>query len=433
MTRTLPWLLGLVLTIGCDDAPGDPATLPDAAAPDAAAQDAMGPDAAPVDAAVDAEPDAATPPDAPLADRTWAAPEPWASPIDDYIAAGEAALPDDPFLRGVHDLIVFDDQLWIGYGDATYNLGRVQLIQLRAFTDPSDPTAVVAELDTRDEHLDGFRRFGDELLLPGIDAIDDAWLGNIYLRGLGGQWRMARTVDRGVHVHDVVRWGASLYAVGSGATPDAWNSGNVYGYLWVSRDDAETWDLVHQEHNQRAGDSRLTSLLPLDDALYAFGYRSNAEGNIAHFHGGGYNGSVWQPFAEDHPFRRVLVTRTNPIDLQRGFVRGANVATDPVTASIWLLEVGGTATPVAAFAGQTVIDIDRSPLTGEWVFLTRDGDTWGQTPAEWSAHIWVGADPLNPAQVLSFTPESPLLSVAAWQGAIYLGDDQGRVLKALGW
>lgn len=433
MTRPLlPLLLALS---ACDDAPEarpdpGPLALVDAAAPADLALDAAPPsDLGALDASVDAAP---PPCPAALADRMWAAPIPWADPIADYLAAGEAAHPADPFLRGIHDLAAFDGHLWIGYGDATYNLGRVIPIQLRGFSDPADPQAVIAELDSGEEHLDGFRRFGDALLLPGIDATQDAWLGNVYLRREGSPWRMARTVDRGVHVHDVARWGDALYAVGSGATPEAWGEGDVYGLLWRSADDAETWQVVHEAHNLRQGDSRLVHLLPIEGALYAFGYRSDRTGTIVALHGGHHDGEAWHDLPAGHPLRAVFVTKTHPIDASSGLVRGVDVSTEPFRDTLWRIGPEGQATRIATFAGQTVIDMDRDPVTGAWIVLTRAGDVWGQRPEAFEAQVWIGTDPAAPTAALAFTAEAPLLSVAAWEGALYFGDDRGRVLRATG-
>lgn len=426
--RLLPLLLACA---ACDDAstPADPPVVLDAAVP-ADAAPANLPDATSADAAL---PDASAPacPDA-LAARAWTTPTVWATPIDDYLAAGDAAHPDDPFLRGIHDLAAFDGHLWLGYGDATYNLGRVIPIALRGFSDPTDPTAVISELDSGEEHLDGFRRFGDELLLPGIDATMDAWLGNIYLRRVGQPWRMARTVERGVHVHDVVRWQGDLYAVGSGGTQEQWSNRDIYGLLWTSSDDAETWTTVHEAHNERVGDSRLVHLLPVADRLYAFGYRSNSLGRISAFHGGAYDGTAWADLPEGHPLRVIFVTKTHPVDATRGLVRGVDASVEPLRDTLWALDAAGDASRVEAYAGQTVVDIEQDPVSGAWIVLTRTGDVWGQSPDTWEATVWIGADPAAAAPVLRFTAEAAILSVAAWDGALFFGDADGRVLKATG-
>ena len=48
--------------------------------------------------------------------------EAWAEPIPDAIATGEAAFEGD-FDRGITTLRPFEGRLWMGYGDATRNLG----------------------------------------------------------------------------------------------------------------------------------------------------------------------------------------------------------------------------------------------------------------------------------------------------------------------
>jgi hypothetical protein len=159
-------------------------------------------DAAHPDAAADASPDAG---EARLAGRTCGALGEWATPLTDYIAAGEAAVANGRFMRGVHDLAVFEDRLYVGYGDADVNLGRVIPIEVRAFRSDDDPTAT-AETATAEEQVEQFRALDDGLWIAGVDATEDAWLGNVYRR-TAGPWVKLRTVGNGVHVHDVAAWG----------------------------------------------------------------------------------------------------------------------------------------------------------------------------------------------------------------------------------
>lgn len=427
------WVWMFALLVACDDgAANEPGQ--DAAAQDLAVDQRTAPDGS-TDMALDLGPDASADmappdPDRPYAERTFAAPTAWATPLADYITAGEAAFPEQAFERGIHDLATFDGRLHLGYGDATLNLGRVVAIEHRAFTDPEDAASLVTEAASREEHLDGFRRFGERLMLPGIDAVDDAWLGNVYLRDPGQPWRMARTVDRGVHVHDVVQWGASLYAVGSGATPEAWNNGNVYAHLWISRDDAQSWQVLHTVHNERMGDARFVRLLPLDDALYTFGYRSDAMGSINRLLAGAWDGTIYTPLAAEHPLSRAFVVGTEPLSATAGLVWGADVAADPLVSRVWRLE-GGLAAPVEALAGHTLVDLSRVEATGEWLLLVHAGDTWAMTPDPWEAQVWVAPPDLSAAsEVLRFTAPAPVKSVAAWGGALFLGDAQGTLWKA---
>jgi hypothetical protein len=72
--------------------------------------------------------------------------KPWSAPIADYLAVGEANFPDG-FTRSITALAVSDPDgdgpreslLWIGYGDATRNLGTKTPIEFRYFVSPEDP------------------------------------------------------------------------------------------------------------------------------------------------------------------------------------------------------------------------------------------------------------------------------------------------------
>jgi hypothetical protein len=110
--------------------------------------------------------DTAAPTPTPLAGQSFGAPQAWATPIADYLAAGEAEVKSLAFLRGIHDLASYEGQLYLGFGDANLNLGRIFPIDFRAFTDPSDATAH-GELVTDEEQLDRYRRVGPDLLMAG--------------------------------------------------------------------------------------------------------------------------------------------------------------------------------------------------------------------------------------------------------------------------
>ena len=417
MIRLLPALLVLA---ACDDGPADASdpdsrigTTPDVAPleVDAAA------DAADLDGGPDAAPDGGVP---------YSEPEPWARPIEDYIAAGRAALGETPFLEGIHDLAVFEDRLYLGYGDATQNLGRVQLIGFRSCDDPAT-AEFTTEHESRDEHLDGYRQIADTLYMPGIDAIDDAWLGNVYFKRPGADWVMSRTLDGGVHVHDVAGWGAAVYAVGSGSQPDEWNAGDIYAHLWRSRDGGESFDVVRRVHNERNGDARWIRLLPLLDSLYTFGYRIGNDGALVALLNGPYDGAVYTPFPDGHPLATAFVDRTETVDGVAGLVVGVDVGTQPLRSRAWRLE-DGEAEPVEALAGQTLVDAYADG--GELLVLTRDGDLYGEAPESFRAHVYATRDLRTYTELLSFDAQRPLASLTRWRDDLYFGDTTGGVWRA---
>ncbi|MGA1017401.1 MAG: hypothetical protein ACO3YY_05370, partial [Phycisphaerales bacterium] len=77
----------------------------------------------------------------------------WSEPIADYLAVGEANFPDG-FTREITALDAFDpdgrgpqpELLWIGYGDATRNMGSKTPVEFRYFISPEDPGYRVARV-----------------------------------------------------------------------------------------------------------------------------------------------------------------------------------------------------------------------------------------------------------------------------------------------
>ena len=330
----------------------------------------------------------------PLAGTTWSDPELWAEPLADYIAAGEAGKPGVLFLRAIHDLAVFDDRLYLGYGDATQNMGSVTPIEFRYFGSPDQPAAL-SEMASDEEHLERYRVTGSGLLMAGIDATEDAWLGNVYRKRSGKGWTKHRNVPGGVHVHDLVPWGGHLWAVGSGATPEEWGEGNVYGHLWRSEDDLATFDIVTRVHNQGLGDARWTHLLPLGAALLLFGYRIGGDGNLAELTSGSVVNDAVVPFTADHPLASLYPLGTDPLTDGRGLFRGVDVTKDALETSAWVVNQDGTdASQIDLLANQHVVDAFHHAPTGEWLLLTHEDATWYAWPpaGEYHHRIYVTAD-----------------------------------------
>ena len=111
-------------------------------------------------------------------------PQPWAMPIADYIAFGAANFPDG-FNRALTTLQVFADRLWIGYGDATANLGTRVPIEFRSFASPDEPTWTAAHVlassqgapqrtasDTGEEQIEPYRVCNGVLCQSGVDSND---------------------------------------------------------------------------------------------------------------------------------------------------------------------------------------------------------------------------------------------------------------------
>ena len=437
--KTLIALLAALGLIACGSDGGGAldSGAPGAEVADAAgAKDAVVPGGGTLDAgAPDAEsPDAALPDAGPatIAGHTYDPPEAWVSPIDDYLAAGEAeAGPGGSFLRGIHDLTVYEDRLYLGYGDANINLGRVTPIEFRSIADPDQPD-VESEFATDDEQIDRYRIIGDHLCMAGVDATEDAWLGNIYCRGPDAEWAKYRTVHDGVHVHDLVGFGDAWYAVGSGSAEAEWSVGDIYGYLWRTTDGGETFETVHRNHNESMGDSRFVRLLPVGDQLFMFGYRSNAMGSIYDLANRAFDGETVTPLPDAHPLRFAFVNDTLPVGADAGLVHGVNAQVNPIKAALWRVEAGRPAAAVETFAERTVLDFYYHPDTGETVLLSIAGNAWPPPASDtgYELRIDVTDDLRTFETVLEFDTIDRPVSIALWRGDFYIGDEVGRISRA---
>ncbi|MEZ4389589.1 MAG: hypothetical protein R3A48_00725 [Polyangiales bacterium] len=407
-----------VVLVGCSAAPSAPG---DASAPgDVVVDAASGPDVTLRDVPLDAGPRA-------LAGRRCGPLEPWAQPLADYLAAGERVAMGRSFLRGIQDLTVFDGRLFLGYGDANLNLGRATPIEVRAFRAPR-PDALAAEFRSDEEQLEQYRALGDSLWIAGVDATEDAWLGNVYGR-VSGTWTKHRTVPNGVHVHDITRWRGSLWAVGSGATMSEWNSGNIFGHLWRSDDGARTFTVAARHHNLGRGDARFVRILPLRDALLLFGYRTGAAGTGSTVVNQRFDGTAATALGMTDPLRAIFVVETLPREGGGGMARGAASSNGALVHRAMRVSADGAAAEIDALRGRQVLDAWEDPLTREVLVLSAEGDEWSGAPLQYAVRLDVTADLTRFTELTAFITDDATRAVARWGDHVYVGRDDGALLR----
>ncbi len=358
---------------------------------------------------------------------TLAAPELWAEPIADYIATNAEELGHDDFLQGVHELYPFDGRLYIGYGDANLNLGRVTPIELRAWESLDDPDAWISELVVDEEQVDHFRSTDDTLLLPGVDATEDDLLGNVYTLSPGGDWSKSRTLEYAWHVHDIAAIGDTLYACGSGGTLDDYDESDVNAYVWRSDDDGETFVIDQAyDHPDPPGDNRFTNLLVVDDTLHVFGYASDLS-SINRFHAFALGADGLETVSG---LSRVFVTRTESLAPDRGLLVGVSVGT-VLTWRAWT--VGAEGVEVAsALDGLTILDL--LPIDdGRTLVLAVEGNEYpSPTDGPWQAVVGVTTDGAALDTVLSWETDRWPESAAWFEGSLLVGMADGTVWRAEG-
>lgn len=352
---------------------------------------------------------------------------PWDTPIADYQEAARDSLGHDDFLQGVHDLAVFDDRLFLGYGDANLNLGRIFPIEVRAWADP-EPGTAAAELTTDEEQIDLFRVAGDTLLLPGVDATEDGFLGNAYTRPMGGAWSRSRTLEQAWHVHDMARVGDTLYACGSGGWEEDYTNSTVNAFLYRSDDGGQTF-VIDQQVPQPAppGDNRFTHLLVVEDQLHVFGYWSDAS-SIVGFHSLRLAGDTLE---ELDLGADTFVSETESLAPGVGLVAGLLVGYASITWQAWRVTPEG-AERSDVFTSWTVLD--TAPLgDGRALVLLLEGNAY-PSPTEGPFPVSVGITSEVEDLRILHTQSLELLpsSIAFWRDSLYLGLPDGQVWRAAG-
>jgi len=415
----------------------------------------------------ESEPSASSQPDAAtdaadasskIADQTFGAFEPWASPIDDYLAVGQATYPAT-FNRAIVDLAPFGAKMFIGYGDATYNLGEKTPIEFRFFSSADDPTAQAAVVNgagqgeqqttpeqSGEEQIDRYRVLDGVLWQAGIDSIDadELWTqanttpkgiqGNVY-RLVGDTWSKYRSINGGEHVHDVTSWKGALYAVGSGAdTRTEFEAGQVFRYLWHSADAGQTFDTVERVQVAVAGqgDTRWVTLLPAGDTLYLFGYESEFSTNTASLRNAAYDGQSVTPLPAGHTFEKLYASDVQSLPGGGAIVTGIDVASSPSKATAGWLRADGSYAALSAFVGSTVVDAAMTE-TDEVVYLVTAGDQNDDTATSFDVRVLVApaSDPNAVTELIHFTTDVRPVCIAHWQSALFLGGNDGKVLRAV--
>ncbi|MBK9001669.1 MAG: hypothetical protein IPM35_38600 [Myxococcales bacterium] len=369
---------------------------------------------------------------------------------------GEATYPND-FNRAIVDLAPFGQKLFIGYGDATRNLGEKTPIEFRFFASPTEPTAQAAIVDgagqgapqttpqqSGEEQIDRYRLLDGVLWQAGIDSIDADELhtqantnpkgiqGNVY-RLDGDTWRKFRSVNGGEHVHDLGSWKGAVYSVGSGAdTRTEFEAGQVFRYLWRSTDQGKSFETVKRVEVAAAGqgDTRWVTLLPTEGALYLFGYESVFATNTSSLRNAVYDGQSVSDLPSTHALGKLYATSTLPLSDGSCLLFGLDVASPPAKSIAGRVSGDGSFTPLAAFAGSTVLDASLTD-TGEVLYLVIAGED-DPTATSFDVRVLVAASGSSDSvtELHHFTTDVRPVSIAHFQGALFLGTGAGKVLRA---
>ncbi len=383
--------------------------------------------------------------------------EPWAEPIRDYLARGERSFPDG-FNRAITALTVFEGRLWLGYGDATRNLGTPAPVEFRYFSRPEDPQAVAARVlaegqgapqrsptDTGEEQIEPYRICLGRLWQAGVDSNDpdESWTqakpgpvrlieGNVFRHEeKNGEpvWRKFRSIPGGEHVHDIAQFDGALYVVGSGSDNRVeWEGGRIFRYLWKSVDEGVTFSTVHREMYPEPGkgDTRFLRLLPAGHALYAFGYVNPfvdggpLEGRHVALRAGNIQQQTADTFGE---LAGLVVIRTWSLDAATGLAVARGEGRE---SRVFLVEEKA-ARELESWADLRIIDMTPDSRSEGWFVLAGHGEN----PETFAVHRTMRKtiDQLSPVLSLG---KQPSTSITLWNGDLYIGTAEGRILRARG-
>lgn len=382
-------------------------------------------------------------------------PETLSYPHVDYLQKGDSLFGYD-FNQTVTDVVLHRGKLWMGYGDATKNMGSIIPIEFRYYSVQGTDTVmtsaeVIAEgqgatqrspFDSGEEQIDGFREINGTLWVAGIDSHnpDEEWTqakqsnpklieGNVFRLEDDGRWRKFRSIPGGEHVHDIAGFDGDIYAVGSGANNrKEWESGQIFRYLWRSTDNGKTFKTVHRAMTPDTGksDTRYRRLLAVGKTLYAFGYINpfTTKGPMRASHLAWHDDEakdVTKDMLGD--LASLIVTRTWNLDKDRGIVVARDSSTTAPTRTFVVTEKG--ATELKGWAKLRVVDMAPGTASGEYYVLAGEGGT-----NERFAVYRVNTASLDtPTDVLDCRT-IPMASVACWNGDLYLGTVDGQLLRS---
>ncbi len=378
----------------------------------------------PVDSADTGQPTPASWPA--VQDQSYADPTAWTWPIEDYIATNLEELGHDDFLHGIHELFVFEDRLYLGYGDANLNLGRITPIELRYWNE-LEPDSVQSDFVVDEEQVDHYRQAGGTLLLPGVDATEDDLLGNVYTLPAAGDWFKSRTLEYAWHVHDIAAIGDTLYACGSGGTLDDYDSSDVNAYVWRSDDDGETFTIDQAyDHPAPPGDNRFTNLLVVDDTLHVYGYASDTA-SINTFHAFTLGDEGLEDMAS---LARFFTTSSTSLSPDRGMLVGVSIGST-LTWKSKIVTAEGTET-ADALEDYTVID--TLPVEdGPTLLLAVEGVEYpSPDTGPWQAVLAVTTDATEVEILLQWSTDVWPQSAAYFHGSLLVGMADGSVWRAEG-
>ena len=294
--------------------------------------------------------------------------------------------------RALTTLCPWHGKLYVGYGDYQRNTGPIDVTAW----DPA--RGEFTRMHTSDtEAIYNYRAIGDSLYAPATDRRDRADY------AVGEPWRDENPVTV-AHAYDMATFdGSDLWLVGSA------EGGDYPATAWRSTDGGAHWTVAHQP----PGTGRYYFAAVFRQRLYveAWWVVPNGPSEV-------FDGTTWSPGPEllptgGHGYRPVVFADRLVYASKQRFATSYR-------------ELAATPNRLLAFDGATAaVALDRELLDvfaddQQLLALDTDGTIWRTTDlARWSRLI--AATGLQPR------------SLAVLDGIVYLGTDDSRLYRLLGW
>ncbi|MDD3803478.1 MAG: hypothetical protein PHW02_03705 [bacterium] len=170
--------------------------------------------------------------------------------------------------RKINELCLFNNRLYIGYGDYGVNTGPTDVIYYDFGTKTWNK-----EFTVDDEAIVLYRIIDNKLFIPGVDACEkeNEWdFGNYYELTDAG-WKKHRTVPSAVHVFDIAKKDSTIYL----ATGEVIYNDSLFiapGAVMVSRNGGESFNFSYTSPSDENLVYRIKSLAVFQGKIYAFPY-----------------------------------------------------------------------------------------------------------------------------------------------------------------
>ncbi len=167
--------------------------------------------------------------------------------------------------RTINTLHVFENKLFIGYGDYGVNTGPTDIIYYNFLDNTWNNSFTIQE-----EAIERYVEIDNKLYIPGVDATDNWEFGNYYIYD-GTKWEKKRNIPNGIHVFDIEKYNDRLYcATGNYLKTDS--SNGVAPGAVLSSEHGNSWIYDYISPSDKNLVYRITDLIVYNNKLMAFYY-----------------------------------------------------------------------------------------------------------------------------------------------------------------